>query len=217
MLKLLILAFLALCANAQKVFYVEENVSVGTFVGQINSPGPYLIVPLQDNINPEDDFVINSANGEIRTRRILDRETKDKYLFSAISQNGESIQVSINVQDVNDNAPSFAKANVDIDIPENIPSGTLRKLPAATDPDAQHGVQKYEIVQGNNEAIFDVKYDKESLNLVVKGSLDRERNDQYQMVIVAYDSGQPPKSASMTLTVFVQDLNDSPPVFTEQR
>ena len=154
-------------------------------------------------------------NGEIRTRKVLDRETKDKYLFSAIPLNGESIQVTIQVQDVNDNAPTF-KEKFDIDIPENIPSGTFRKLPSAQDPD-QDGVQKCEIVQGNSEKIFDLEYSKDSLDLVIKGSLDREKNDKYQMVIVAYDGGQPPKSASMTLTVHVQDLNDSPPVFSKQR
>ena len=65
--------------------------------------------------------------------------------------------------------------------------------------------------------MFDIKHDKDSLDLVVKGVLDREKLDSYEMVIVAFDSGKPPKTASMTLTVDVQDLNDSPPVFSEQR
>ena len=65
--------------------------------------------------------------------------------------------------------------------------------------------------------MFDIKHDKETLDLVVKGLLDREKLGSYEMVIVAYDNGQPPKTASMTLTVDVQDLNDSPPVFSKQR
>ena len=89
-------------ALAQNVFVVQEGAPVGTFIGQINSPGPYLIVPLdasgnsqESNNNPEDDFIINSNNGEIRTRKVLDRERKEKYLFSAIPLNGESIQVRL--------------------------------------------------------------------------------------------------------------------------
>ena len=46
------LLFVALAAllgltKAQKVFYIEENVPIGTYIGQISSPGPYLIVPLE--------------------------------------------------------------------------------------------------------------------------------------------------------------------------
>ena len=69
------------------------------------------------------------------------------------------------MKDINDNAPSFGQDHFNIDIPENIPSGTLRKLPPAKDPD-QDGVQKYEIVQGNTEGVFDLKHDKETLDLV---------------------------------------------------
>ena len=95
-------AFILAQALAQNVFVVQEGAPVGTFIGQINSPGPYLIVPLdasgdsqESNNNPEDDFIINSNNGEIRTRKVLDRERKEKYLFSAIPLNGESIQVRL--------------------------------------------------------------------------------------------------------------------------
>ena len=69
------------------------------------------------------------------------------------------------MKDINDNAPSFGQDHFNIDIPENIPSGTLRKLPPAKDPDLD-GVQKYEIVQGNTEEVFDLKYDKDTLDLV---------------------------------------------------
>ncbi len=105
---------------------------------------------------------------------------------------------------------------VSLDIPENIPSGTHRKLPVASDLD-QDGIQRYEIAQGNTKDVFGIKHDSESLDLVVRGQLDREKLDNYEMVIVAYDGGDPPQSASMTLTVHVQDLNDSPPVFSKQR
>ena len=69
------------------------------------------------------------------------------------------------MKDINDNAPSFGQDHFNIDIPENIPSGTLRKLPPAKDPD-EDGVEKYEIVQGNTEEVFDLKYDKDTLDLV---------------------------------------------------
>ena len=74
----LVLAFLAI-TQAQKIFVVQEGAPVGTFIGKIDSPGPYFIADhdgdSQDSSKAEDDFIINSSNGEIRTRRLLDRET----------------------------------------------------------------------------------------------------------------------------------------------
>ena len=211
---LVLLAFLAL-SQAQKVFEVQEGAPIGTLVGSIGTPGPYLIVPI-DQTDPEADLIVNQNNGEIRTKKVLDREKQDQYVFSAIPLNGDSVQVVVKIADINDHAPDFGQDEFTIDIPENIPEGTKRKLPPATDPD-QDGVQKYQIVQGNVGEAFDLQFSQDTLDLVVKGSLDREKLDKYSMVIVAEDGGQPSKSSSMTLTVQVQDLNDSPPVFSKQR
>ncbi len=105
----------ATLAQAQTVFKVKENVPKGTFVGQIEATGPFLIVPLdQDQNGLEQDFLVNANSGEIRTRTLLDRESKDSYQFSAISLNGQSIQVKIQVIDVNDNGPKFAQNHFDI-------------------------------------------------------------------------------------------------------
>ena len=209
-------AFLAL-AQAQKVFEVPEGAPIGTLIGSIGTPGPYLIVPIDQVNNPEEDLIVNQNNGEIRTKQVLDREKQEEYVFSAIPLNGESIQVRVKIQDINDHTPDFGQEEFTIDIPENIPSGTKRKLPPAQDPD-EDGVKRYQIVQGNVGEAFDLQFDgQEALDLVVKGSLDRERLDKYSMVIVAEDGGTPSRSSSMTLTVQVQDLNDSPPVFSKQR
>lgn len=55
------------------------------------------------------------------------------------------------------------------------------------------------------------------LDLIVNGNLDRERISMYTLQIVAIDGGSPPKTGTLTLRVHVQDLNDSPPVFSKQR
>jgi len=51
------------------------------------------------------------------------------------------------------------------------------------------------------------------LRLVTSSKLDRERVDRYQMVVVAYDGGDPVKSGSLKVTVEVIDTNDNVPVF----
>ena len=44
-------------------------------------------------------------------------------------------------------------------------------------------------------------------------SLDKERRDQYTLIITATDTASPPNTASTTLTVIVRDENDNPPTF----
>lgn len=43
--------------------------------------------------------------------------------------------------------------------------------------------------------------------------LDREQNSKYQFVVVASDSGEPPRSTSATVMLSVTDINDNDPVF----
>jgi hypothetical protein len=123
-----------------QTFDVLEGVPVGTVVGVIGADGssdipkpPYLIVPLAGSSDPDADLIINQKTGEIRTKSELDRERTRSYSLSAIPLNGESVSVTVRVLDVNDNSPEFVPDFVQLDIPENIPSGTRRKLAPAVD------------------------------------------------------------------------------------
>jgi hypothetical protein len=127
-------------AELLQTFDVLEGVPVGTVIGVIGSDGsselpqpPYLIVPLAGSPDPDTDLIINQKTGEIRTKSELDREKTRSYSLSAIPLNGESISVTVRVVDVNDNSPEFVPDFVRLDIPENIPSGTRRKLAPAVD------------------------------------------------------------------------------------
>ena len=139
---LLILLTIVARAGAEfiQTFDVLEGVPVGTLIGVIGSDGstdipkpPYLIVPLAGSSDPDSDLIINQKSGEIRTKSELDRERTRSYSLSAIPLNGESISVTVRVLDVNDNSPEFVPDFVQLDIPENIPSGTRRKLAPAVD------------------------------------------------------------------------------------
>ena len=43
--------------------------------------------------------------------------------------------------------------------------------------------------------------------------LDREQCSKYQFIVVASDSGEPPRSASATVLLMVTDVNDNDPYF----
>ena len=83
--------------------------------------------------------------------------------------------------------------------------------------------QQYKITEGNTDDAFGVKFRRQpttgvlELDLIVNGNLDRERISMYTLQIVAIDGGTPPRTGTLTLRVHVQDLNDSPPLFSKQR
>ena len=141
----LILAALALAAATggasaehTQSFRVKEDIPVGTVIGTVGGgggrdhalssppPPPYLMVPVGSA--PDRDLIVNSQTGEIRTKRPLDRETTASYALNAIPLSGDSIRVTVEVADINDNTPTFPESEVDVDIPENTPRGTKRKL-----------------------------------------------------------------------------------------
>lgn len=228
---LLLLLVPAVGSELIRTFEVKEGSPIGSIIGVIGEsrPGlpqppqpPYLIVPLPGS-SPDTDLIINQQTGEIRTKKLLDREATSAYELSAIALNGENVKVVINVIDINDNAPVFAEKVVTMNIPENIPRETRRKLVPARDRDlGVFNTQRYEIVSGNEKEAFRLEYSRDregvlDLDLVVQDLLDREVQDSYSLEILAADGGSPPRSSSLTVEVNIQDLNDNPPVFTKQR
>jgi len=52
------------------------------------------------------------------------------------------------------------------------------------------------------------------VRLVLAGRLDREAESQYRLRLMAYDGGEPARSASVDIIVSVADSNDNRPRFT---
>ena len=159
------------------------------------------------------------------TRIVLDRESRHSYSLSAIPLNGdgENIKVSIEVEDENDNAPTFPSNIIEIGLPENTPRDSKRQLPPAIDRDLGiFNTQRYDIVSGNTKNAFRLssQRDREGvlmLDLQVNGFLDREAVDSYKLIIEAHDGGTPELKGTMTVNVTILDLNDNPPAFLQQR
>ena len=185
---------------------------------------PYLVVPVADS--PIDaDLDIDQNTGEIRTKVVLDRESRSLYSLSAIplTSDGENIRVSIEVEDVNDNSPTFPSSIIEIGLPENTARDSKRQLPPALDRDLGiFNTQRYDIVSGNRKNAFRLSSarDREGvlrLDLQVNGFLDREAISAYKLVIEAQDGGNPARKGTMTVNVTILDLNDNPPSFLQQR
>lgn len=51
------------------------------------------------------------------------------------------------------------------------------------------------------------------MQLIVTGKLDRETKNNYNLLILAVDGGQPAKTGTLSLSIEIGDINDNSPIF----
>uniref|UniRef100_A0A803WG47 Protocadherin 17 n=2 Tax=Ficedula albicollis TaxID=59894 RepID=A0A803WG47_FICAL len=126
--------------------------------------------------------------------------------------------IKVEIQDLNDNAPSFPSDQVDMDISENAAPGTRFPLTSAHDPDAgDNGLRTY-LLTRDDYGLFslDVKSRGDGTKfpeLVIQKPLDREEQSHHTLVLTALDGGDPPRSGTVQINVRLIDSNDNSPVF----
>uniref|UniRef100_A0A3Q4H2E3 Protocadherin-16 n=1 Tax=Neolamprologus brichardi TaxID=32507 RepID=A0A3Q4H2E3_NEOBR len=121
--------------------------------------------------------------------------------------------VRVEVQDVNDNAPIFAKPFYGLEVPENQAPVELCIL-KATDPDSGPGGElEYRIAAGDPDGDFQLHASTGALS--TSRGLDRETHAKYTLEVVATDRGSPALSATVAVEVNVLDVNDNNPVFSK--
>ncbi|XP_064079326.1 neural-cadherin-like isoform X1 [Macrobrachium nipponense] len=120
--------------------------------------------------------------------------------------------VKVELRDINDNKPQFLKPNIEVPVFENAEIGKSLETFKATDPD-QGGQSKvsYAIDRASDRRR---QFSIDSSGTVkIQRTLDREENPRHSVKILAIDDGLPAKTATATLTVIVQDINDNAPRF----
>uniref|UniRef100_A0A665V6F0 Protocadherin-16 n=1 Tax=Echeneis naucrates TaxID=173247 RepID=A0A665V6F0_ECHNA len=165
----------------------------------------------------EEGFIINPVTGVITTTKELDKEQQDHYTLTVYARDGglppnfAKAVVRVEVQDVNDNAPVFAKPWYGLEVPENQAAVELCFL-KATDPDSgPGGALEYRITAGDPNGDFYLEASTGAL--FTSRSLDREKTAEYTLEVVAADQGSPALSTTVTVEVKVLDINDNSPVF----
>ncbi|GMR42912.1 hypothetical protein PMAYCL1PPCAC_13107, partial [Pristionchus mayeri] len=221
---LLLLFSLFAVLNGGVVFNISEDAVKSTLIGFIAEPSTsteltYLIV-YPDNAT-EKAIYVDERTGAVRVADELDYESRIRFDILAVPLNGgEGVQITVNVDDVNDNSPVFSPDFLQLDISEVARKGSLFHLPSATDADSPpFDVQSYSILRGNVNNVFRLQTSKVERELVTKlqlnGLLDREYRESYELIIEAKDGGEPPRSAQLTVRVLVKDVNDNAPKFTQ--
>ncbi|TSS35888.1 Protocadherin-17 [Bagarius yarrelli] len=169
---------------------------------------------------------VDPESGLLFIKQRIDRETlckrnpKCQLSMEVFANDKEIFMIRVDIQDINDNAPTFPSEQIDIDISENAAPGTRFPLAAAYDPDIrENGLKTYQITR-DDYSIFslDVKSRGDGTKfpeLVVQRSLDREERSHHTLIITATDGGEYPKAGTMQINVKVIDSNDNSPVFEQ--
>uniref|UniRef100_A0A8C9CWD8 Cadherin domain-containing protein n=1 Tax=Panthera leo TaxID=9689 RepID=A0A8C9CWD8_PANLE len=151
----------------------------------------------------------------------LDRESVADYALVVTARDGGSpslsatASVSVEVADVNDNAPTFAQAEYTVFVKENNPPGCHIFTVSARDADAQeNALVSYSLVErrvGERALSSYVSVHAESGKVYALQPLDHEELELLQFQVSARDAGVPPLGSNVTLQVFVLDENDNAP------
>ncbi|XP_042275784.1 protocadherin alpha-8-like [Thunnus maccoyii] len=149
----------------------------------------------------------------------LDKETARSHRLQLTAVDGGkparsgTIDIIINVLDVNDNMPVFTKDSYVAVLNENSPIGTTIMQVNATDSDdGLNGEVVYSF--GNNvnnklRKLFEV--DANTGEIIVKGLIDFEAKDKYEIDIKASDKGPVPLATEKSVMITIVDLNDNAP------
>ncbi|XP_037656911.1 protocadherin alpha-2 isoform X7 [Choloepus didactylus] len=151
----------------------------------------------------------------------LDREKVAAYDLLVTARDGgspslsASASVSVEVADVNDNAPVFAHLEYTVFVKENNPPGCHIFSVSARDADAQeNALVSYSLVErrvGERAVSSYVSVHAESGKVYALQPLDHEELELLQFQVSARDAGFPPLGSNVTLQVFVLDENDNAP------
>ncbi|KAM7539984.1 hypothetical protein Aperf_G00000023753 [Anoplocephala perfoliata] len=148
---------------------------------------------------------------EIETYKIL-IEAQDRAIYPTMRKTG-TLTVSLIVTDVNDVSPTFKSQNLTVSVPENSAVGTVICTIMAQDYDSgPNGQINYSIVQNQRDLPF--KIDAETGLLTVAGELDRERVEEYRIIIEATDRGTPARTSTLPVYIKIVDINDNPPIIS---
>ncbi|KAG9335346.1 hypothetical protein JZ751_005348 [Albula glossodonta] len=166
-----------------------------------------------------EDMNENSKIPFLILQKPLDRETAPSHSLQLIALDGgtphrsDTLNITINVLDVNDNAPVCNKQKYTVILKENAPIGTFVIRVNASDlDDGANGEVMYAF--GNKfssqaDELFDL--DTTTGAIKVKGLVDFEDEQMYEINIKASDKGSAPLSTHCNVFVKVEDVNDNKP------
>ncbi|XP_030251931.1 protocadherin beta-16-like isoform X21 [Sparus aurata] len=216
----------------QVTYSIPEEMSKGALVGNIAQDLGLDVKRLKTGkarIYTEDNaeyIELNKDRGALLVKERIDREALcgqttpcALHLQITLEDPIEFFTVTVEINDMNDNAPSFKKDEMKFRISESAVMGAKFVLERAMDLDVGvNGLQSYSLKPTDK---FHLKLQNQQdgskkVEMVLQKQLDREAQEHLSLALTAIDGGDPQLSGTMRIEISVLDANDNAPVFTQE-
>ena len=202
------------------ILEMEEEQPPGTLVGTVSAIdrdlAPFNRIRYRP-VGPTESvgsFNVNPETGEITTRRPLDREHRAVYHMVIIASDmaepfwSTSVNVTINIIDLNDNAPSFyypstGNGSIFLVSPRSRVGTKLTPI-YASDKDAGKNAQlHYSMYNNNSNGLFSI--DRQGGELSVARDLRNYTGQWFRVTVIVTDNGDIPLNSVIWLQINVND------------
>lgn len=167
-------------------------------------------------------FSINADNGTLSVSlgAVLDVDSVDLYNLTVMAVDGGGLKdtatVIVSIVDSNDNQPQIlAPHSFQLTISEDTPLGFVI-LESINATDADTGINadiRFLITSGDITNSFLIN--EHSGEILVSSPLDRERGEIVNLTIAARDRGIPPQQDTFNIVIYLLDVNDFVPSFSQ--
>ncbi|XP_055893417.1 protocadherin-11 X-linked-like [Biomphalaria glabrata] len=202
----------SLYENNQPGVFITEMKVTDKDVGE-NAEIVFQVVGKNEKMFSVDD------SGKMTALVPLDREQSEKIIITVRAMDkGEpplssSATVEITLMDMNDEAPEFSDPVYTLVVEEEQPEGKYIGIVSALDKDTgENSMVFYRFSSASQKGNF---FSITSDGGVIKTNviLDREKINQYDLVVEAIDKGVPPLTGTAKVVIRVTDVNDNDPYF----
>ncbi|XP_056094088.1 protocadherin gamma-A2-like isoform X3 [Rhinichthys klamathensis goyatoka] len=227
---LVLCVFVMAVARGQVRYSIPEEMTKGSLVGNIVQDLGLDVKRLKSGrarIFTEDsrEYIgLNVDKGTLIVKERIDREELCAQVspcslhFQIILENPMELhRIDVEILDINDNAPTFNRKEIDFQISESAIPGAKFSLDNAQDSDVGlNTLQRYTL---NPTDYFSLKEQMGNdglkyVEMILQTPLDRENQEEHKLTLTAFDGGSPQKSGTIKITVLVLDANDNAPVFS---
>uniref|UniRef100_A0A665TR40 Cadherin EGF LAG seven-pass G-type receptor 2 n=1 Tax=Echeneis naucrates TaxID=173247 RepID=A0A665TR40_ECHNA len=172
--------------------------------------------------NTRGQFYIDAQTGKMDLVSHLDYEANKEYTLRIRAQDGGrpplsniSGLVTVQVLDINDNAPIFVSTPFQATVLENVPLGySIIHIQAVDADSGDNSRLEYRLTETTPNFPFTIN--NSTGWIVVAAELDRESVDFYNFGVEARDHGYPVMSSSASISMTILDVNDNNPEFTQK-
>ncbi|XP_019221686.1 protocadherin gamma-A11 isoform X45 [Oreochromis niloticus] len=218
--------------NSPVIKIISSSISVGedspsstvVAVMSVNDPDSDVNGKVECTIDKNTPFAITSTSSNfysIITDSDLDRERSSGYNITltctdeGVPSLSSSVTLTLQISDVNDNAPVFERSTYEAYIVENNTPGLSVFTVKATDADWNQNARVSYILEDSSfngvpvSSYVSVSADSGVIHAV--RSFDYEQIKDFHFRVKAQDGGSPPLSSNVTVKIMIRDQNDNPP------